>query len=1039
MAVKQVATQADKNWFQRHKWLALFLAMVAVFILTLPFTLKGSVQHAIYKYTHPYGIEKVSLKNIDLNIFKGTLLVNKLRLYRAESEQPITEIRQLEIDLKLTQLLQNKIYIKSLNFDGANLPLTLADDKTQLFLAGIPLIPDAQNTAEESKSNVDFGIEHLSFSNIQTSLTYAEQTTRLTIDKLSLNNLYSWQQGYGRLILAGKLNDRELRSNLQLHLFNTQPKVIGTFKIDELDSQEFNALLPKLDFTTAAKLKADITFTAEVIDGGFKLFQQGQIDIKEASFKQDQLATQVQALQWKGDLLLTQTNLSQTDKTSLELDGDLSLTAPSLKQDTMTIKLNQVSAKGQTQIELAEAIQVALTQNININQLNFTQADLTAKGNLAVNTQAKITLQGDRIEVDHQGAVNLSQFKLNQAELQAMLEKFNSQGSVKVVQNKNTQISLNQKINATQLAVKEPSAELDLSTNMTATAKTKINLNAAATQIDHAGDINLTNIQASQADLQAQIQETRWQGQANLTMPNVKEAELGLKSTGNLALKQANLKSNNQQKTISSLNSLKVADINLSSLKTLSLKQIQLNQLTVGDKANNNQLTQVGDIYLSSLAYQGAKTAKQQDKITLGTLKIANSDTQVSLTKESKITQLEELMASLGIQASADNAQQAANTEKPVTKNTNSTAEFPIQFSLEKIEVSGNNPITVSLNNITPAVNKQLHLENFTLGKISTTSPNQVSDYNLKVRFDEFSQLHSQGQLTPLNPTSQLQAKTELDDFSLLDISGLSEGAIGYQIKSGQLSAKLETEIKSNKIDAKNDVRIHKLEVASGESELAQKRRAEFPLPLETGLAMLQDKNNNIKLDVPIKGDLDNPNFNINDIINTALGKAMAGATRTYLLLALQPFGAIALAGEMAIDKAGALSLEGIRFTLGSNQLTPSMNDYLAKLAKLLKEKKGIQIKLCDGVLESERDVMRQLAIQQQIADSKAQNKPELATKEALEAIQISDQQMLELAAERQKQIKRELINLGVKSSQVVICKASILNKDKKTQVNLKI
>jgi len=1022
-----------QNWIKQHPWKSLILALLAIFIVTLPILLQTSVKQAVYQYTHPYGIEKVELEDIDLNLFKGTLQLNNLRLLKTTENQleVVTNIKALEVDLALLQLLKQRVVIKKLIFHDAHLPFSL-DEQAQLSLAGIPLTSDDTSPEKENKKGgtaIEFGIESLEFKEIQLSLEHKKQLTTLKIESLTLTDLQTWSNTFARLILKASLNEHPLAANLQLHLFRKQPKIIGTFKSSDIKIAEFEHFIPQSILESGMKfdstIHTDLTFTAEQTKAGFKLFQQGPVTIDQPYFKQDKTNIKLDKIIWDGDVYVT-----QKEQTNLILDGDLSLNGTNFDQETLKASVQSLKASGKTELNLTETVNITLQQNLAIEQAVITPSDtMRLSTNINLQTDSQIKLSAEQTQIKHKGQLNLTKLEATQKKLKALIEKVQSAGSAEIVLKENAQINLNQIVNVIRLAVKDGDQALDILADIELTSNSQITAGDKDTNLKHNGSLKVANVRANLQDLSAKLKSVQWQGNAAVFSSTQADAKTDISSSGQLSLENLNLTNLKQKTELASLQSLSADSIRVLSVDHITSEKLSLNALTIGGSNKDKALSYLQNLTLNQAEY---KATNQGGAILLGNIVLTDSQTNISLNKDNQITQIENLLAAINQQSSTTDS--SPQTEKPANKSEQAAAEKPaFNYSIQSVAVKGKNAI--QLQTAEPPITKTMHLENFSLTGLNSESPNKTSKYDLAIRFDEFSKLESKGSITPLNPSHHVNADTEIESFSLLDVSHLSEQTIGYFIKSGQLSGEFKTKLQDNLINSENKVSINKLEVEPGATEEAKKRQAGFPVPLQTGIAMLQDKNDNIDLSIPVKGDISSPDFDIGGVINIALGKAMAGATRTYLLLALQPFGALALAGEMAIDKAGAISLESVVFAEGSEQITPKMQQYLAKISKLLKERKGIQIKLCDGSSEAERLALKQQQIKQSIEKQNAEG----VSKIKVPDINITDEELLALAIERQKVIKRALIKLGVDSKQVILCKPQILKGNKKPGVSLKI
>lgn len=134
-------------------------------------------------------------------------------------------------------------------------------------------------------------------------------------------------------------------------------------------------------------------------------------------------------------------------------------------------------------------------------------------------------------------------------------------------------------------------------------------------------------------------------------------------------------------------------------------------------------------------------------------------------------------------------------------------------------------------------------------------------------------------------------------------------------------------------------------------------------------------------------------------------------------------------------------------FKPGSSHLQADMQAYLQKIHKMTAERSGIQIKLCGGVSEADRFALKQQAIKQaiekQAANNKAissENKTTVTNNQIMVPdINISNEQLMQFAKQRQNAIKRYLIKRGSASKQLILCKPRISKDTQKSQVELNI
>jgi hypothetical protein len=211
-------------------------------------------------------------------------------------------------------------------------------------------------------------------------------------------------------------------------------------------------------------------------------------------------------------------------------------------------------------------------------------------------------------------------------------------------------------------------------------------------------------------------------------------------------------------------------------------------------------------------------------------------------------------------------------------------------------------------------------------------------------------------------------------------------------------------------------------------------------MPLDSALSLLRDKNNDIELNIPVKGDINKPDFDISGVINKAIGSAMKSASMTYLTHALQPYGSLITLAKLAKAAADHVSLNPITFAPASSQMDDTALAYSEKIAGLMKERPKLRIKLCGKATPADS----QQLVQQQMDAWKSKQKQtatETSNKASPPVFTIADEQLLELAATRADTIKNMLVNdHQIDAARLFLCKPAIdQDKDGKPRVDMTI
>ena len=107
-----------------------------------------------------------------------------------------------------------------------------------------------------------------------------------------------------------------------------------------------------------------------------------------------------------------------------------------------------------------------------------------------------------------------------------------------------------------------------------------------------------------------------------------------------------------------------------------------------------------------------------------------------------------------------------------------------------------------------------------------------------------------------------------------LDMKQLSPWLVAYTgqpVEDGVFGLTSHNTISNSNLNGSNKVDLYKLTVGSRRSDV----EAQYKLPLKAALYVLKDKDGKIKLDVPVKGNIDNPEFSYMKLVWKTLGNLL--------------------------------------------------------------------------------------------------------------------------------------------------------------------
>ncbi len=194
------------------------------------------------------------------------------------------------------------------------------------------------------------------------------------------------------------------------------------------------------------------------------------------------------------------------------------------------------------------------------------------------------------------------------------------------------------------------------------------------------------------------------------------------------------------------------------------------------------------------------------------------------------------------------------------------------------------------------------------------------------------------GEVNPLAENIFLNLKFNFSDIEMSPMSPYSGTYLGYLIEKGKLHLALEYLVQDGKLKAKNEIFLDQF--TFGEAVASEKA---IGLPVKLAVALLKDRNGEIHLDIPVSGELDNPQFSIVGVVWKIIRNLLVKAATSPLAL----LGA--LAGGADED------FSSVVFAYGSARLAPPEREKLDQLAKALQNRPSLTLEI-KGFVDPDND-----------------------------------------------------------------------------------
>jgi hypothetical protein len=235
-----------------------------------------------------------------------------------------------------------------------------------------------------------------------------------------------------------------------------------------------------------------------------------------------------------------------------------------------------------------------------------------------------------------------------------------------------------------------------------------------------------------------------------------------------------------------------------------------------------------------------------------------------------------------------------------------------------------------------------------------SSDPASRARVELDGQVDSFSPVTIRGEVNPLAAETFLDMVMTFRNVELASFTPYSGRFAGYNIRQGKLSVDLGYKVNDRKLDADHRFVIDQLELG-GKVDSPDA----VPIPLTLAIALLKDRNGTIDLDLPVKGDLDNPEFRIGPIVWKAFVNLLTKAVTA-------PF---ALLGSLV---GGGEEINQIGFAPGDPVSDAASQEKLRGLTQGMVERPGLKLSV-PAVFSRAVDVpaLQRFAVETQLAEAR--------------------------------------------------------------------
>jgi uncharacterized protein involved in outer membrane biogenesis len=285
----------------------------------------------------------------------------------------------------------------------------------------------------------------------------------------------------------------------------------------------------------------------------------------------------------------------------------------------------------------------------------------------------------------------------------------------------------------------------------------------------------------------------------------------------------------------------------------------------------------------------------------------------------------------------------------PAATEANGAPEFPV--SIERVRLDRSAMYFADLSLVLPFATRVHELNGVVAGLGS--DPASRATVQLDGQVDEFGMLNVDGALSTFHPKVFTDIKVNFRNVPMPTLSPYSATFAGRRIQSGTMDLDLEYKIDQSALKGENRVVLQQVQLGE---------RVEAPgvtrLPLDLAIAILSDAEGRIDLELPVRGNVDRPEFSYGHLIWQALVTVITKAVTS-------PFRALAsLFGDENAER-----LQTVVFEAGSDTVTPPEQEKLKRVAEVLGKRPRLKLTVNGGYEPKvDGEALRSLHVRQDLA-----------------------------------------------------------------------
>ncbi len=353
-------------------------------------------------------------------------------------------------------------------------------------------------------------------------------------------------------------------------------------------------------------------------------------------------------------------------------------------------------------------------------------------------------------------------------------------------------------------------------------------------------------------------------------------------------------------------------------------------------------------INTANLDLKDLKLLKDDNKFSIDTLKIVLNDLNID-DKSLKLSSvnIDNPIGSIVLEKKEDKAK----TEKTTTSISDDTTKEKSNFFLDIGPVNINNAqIAFQDNNLNIPFKTKITNLNGSFSKLNSKA-SKPAELNVEGKVDEYGYTRITGLIDSQNIQNLTDINLIFKNININNLTPYSGKFVGRELNSGKLNLNLKYNITQSNLKAQNNIIINNIKLGKvvKSSEAAN-------LPLDVAIALLEDSNGVIDINLPINGNINDPNFSVTSIVWKSFVNLILKAVTS-------PFSLLSSILGITTDE-----IKSLDFIYGESKLLDSEKETLDNIAKIFQKRPNLALKIEPSYnIKKDKEAIQKLKIEMKL------------------------------------------------------------------------